>query len=126
MYLRLYFIATVKQAFEDVDEKDQQEKTPDISDKHDSSLPNPSLDKIELNRSYEKSFFTFNNSTVEVILNNDIISWSTVLGGGLSHTSSFSINQNFDCFQIFMKILIRKKLRIKLLWTLLIYIVFML
>ncbi|CAF1115815.1 unnamed protein product [Rotaria sordida] len=62
---------TVKQAFEE-NENDNKPNTQEISDEYESSLRG----HIDLDRFYERAFFTINNVTVEVILNNDILNWS--------------------------------------------------
>ncbi|CAF4592386.1 unnamed protein product [Rotaria sp. Silwood1] len=64
---------TVKQAFEE-NENDNKSSTQDILDKYESS----SRSNIDLDRYYERAFFTINDTTVEVILNNDILSWSNL------------------------------------------------
>ncbi len=75
----MYFIVTAIQAFEEIESKT---KSPiqKISNKHQSSLTNPSSssDHIDLNRFYERAFFTTNDITVEVILDKDVLSWSAV------------------------------------------------
>jgi hypothetical protein len=75
----LYFIVTAKQAFE---ENESETKSPiqKISNEPQSSLTNlpSSSDHIDLNRFYERAFFTTNDITVEVILDKDVLSWSAV------------------------------------------------
>lgn len=79
----------MKQAFgENKDEKQQQQNIREISDTHETSLTNPSSEKIghdflELDRFYDRAFFTINDATVEVILDNDVLSWSTISGESL-------------------------------------------
>ncbi|CAF3286010.1 unnamed protein product [Rotaria socialis] len=64
---------TVKQAFEE-NENENKLNTHVISDGYESSP----MGNIDLDRFYERAFFTINDSTVEVVLNNDILSWSTI------------------------------------------------
>jgi hypothetical protein len=71
--LGLCFIVPVKQAFEENDIENKSD-TQEVFNKKELS---PS-DNIELDRFYEKAFFTINDSTVEIILDHDILSWSTV------------------------------------------------
>jgi len=66
-------IVNTKQAFEE-NENENKSHTQEISNEHESSSSNP----IDLNRFYERAFFTKNGSIVEVILDNDILSWSIV------------------------------------------------
>lgn len=63
----------MKQAFVE-NESENKPNTQDLSDKYKSS----SNGYINLDRFYEKEYFTMNNSTVEVVLNNDVLSWSEV------------------------------------------------
>jgi hypothetical protein len=60
-------------------------------DENNSTLSNQITDKnngdVDMERSYQKAFFTINNTTVEVILDNDILSWSTVIGETPDETS---------------------------------------
>ncbi|CAF2328547.1 unnamed protein product [Rotaria sp. Silwood2] len=64
---------TVKQAFEE-NENDNKPNTQEIADEYESSL----YGHIDLNRLYERAFFTINDSTVEIILNKDMLSWSNL------------------------------------------------
>lgn len=67
----------MKQAFEE-NEKKNKSNTQDVSDEY-RWLSNGNID---LNRFCERAFFTINDSTVEIILNNDILSWSTLSNEG--------------------------------------------
>ncbi|CAF3990616.1 unnamed protein product [Rotaria magnacalcarata] len=73
---------TEKQAFEE-NENENKLNTHAISDGYQSSP----MGNIDLDRFYERAFFTINDSTVEVVLNNDILSWSTIssASGETSH-----------------------------------------
>ncbi len=66
-------IVNTKQAFEE-NENENKSYIQDISNEHESSSSNA----IDFNRFYERAFFTINGSIVEVILDNDILSWSIV------------------------------------------------
>jgi hypothetical protein len=84
--LLVFFTVKVKVAFGN-DEADNQE----ISDEYNPTLSNQISDKnnghTDLERSYQKAFFTIHNTTVEVILENDILCWSTVTGDYHDETS---------------------------------------
>ena len=76
----------MKVAFDDDD--DERPNQQDLSDEHSPTIPNQNPDTIgELNRSYQQAFFTINNTTVEVILENDVLSWSTVTNDYQSEAS---------------------------------------
>jgi hypothetical protein len=72
----------VKQAFEEEDLANQQdEKHRDArtkSKKHSSSSDKHSQKKKVPETVYERALFTLDTITVEIILNNDVISWSTI------------------------------------------------
>lgn len=67
-----------KQAFEDDDS--QAETT--IEAGADARDVASDLAGIDFERFYESAFFTLRNSTVEVILDKNILTWSKVSGGG--------------------------------------------
>lgn len=72
---------TTKQAFEDneneVKSNPNEEEVLDQSKASSTSSPKT---PIEPDRIYEKALFTINNLTVEVVLENTLLSWSTILG----------------------------------------------
>ena len=49
------------------------------------------MENIDLEQVYEQAFFTLNNSTVELILNKNILSWSKVSADGMFHHFFFCI-----------------------------------
>ena len=69
------FTVAGKQAFEEEDsanQPDEQQRDPrDKPKKHSQKEKVPET-------TYERSLFTVDNITVEVILNNDVVSWSTI------------------------------------------------
>jgi hypothetical protein len=74
--LRSYFIVPVKQAFEE----NENRNTEEISDKNESSVHN-----------IKRAFFTINDSTVEVILDKDILNWSSISGESRLKSSFLNI-----------------------------------
>jgi hypothetical protein len=86
--LFFFFIVKVKVAFGNDDEKADNQ---DILDENNPTLSNQISDKnngdTDLDRSYQKAFFTIHNTTVEVILENDILCWLTVTGESHDETS---------------------------------------
>ena len=72
----VFFLATTtKQAFEE-NENEVKSNNEEVLDQSKSSV---SKTPLEPDRLYEKAFFTINNVTVEVVLEKNILSWSTIL-----------------------------------------------
>jgi hypothetical protein len=78
----------VKVAFEGDDSDNERPNNPEISKGNDSTIPNQNINRnngdIDVDRCYERAFFSIHNATVEVILENNILSWSTVTGESMS------------------------------------------
>jgi hypothetical protein len=75
----------VKTAFGGDDDNDnQQQNNRELVEEHNPLFPNQFIDKTngdgESDGSYERAFFTIHNLTVEVELENDTLSWTTVSG----------------------------------------------
>lgn len=72
----------MKQAFEEEDpanhEDEKHHGTHAKSKKHSSTSDKHSQKKKVPEKVYERALFTLDNITVEVILNNDVVSWSTI------------------------------------------------
>ena len=84
-YIWLWSLVKVKEAFGDENDDDnQQQNNRERLEENNLSFSNQYIDKtndnVELDRSYERAFFTIHNTTVEVVLENDMLSWSTVTG----------------------------------------------
>ena len=82
----MLLIGAVKQAFEEEDpanhEDEKHHGTRTKSKKHSSSSDKHSQKKKVPEKVYERALFTLDNITVEVILNNDVVSWSTIRNTG--------------------------------------------
>jgi hypothetical protein len=87
----LFEIVKVKLAFGDDDDDHEPVNNQEILDENNPASPNSNTDKnnsdTHFDRSYQQDFFTIHNTTVEVILENDTLSWSTVTGESQYETS---------------------------------------
>lgn len=85
-YIATTSTTTTKQAFEENENavKSNNEEALDQSKSSPKSPPKPDL-------LYKKAYFTLNNLTVEVILENNILKWSTILGDGTMNITLISL-----------------------------------
>jgi hypothetical protein len=90
----LFDIVNVKVAFGGEDDKDEEQNNREILEENTPIITNQVADKnsgdVDSDKFYERAFFTINNTTVEVVLENDILSWTTVIG-----ESMFRFNIDF-------------------------------
>ena len=93
----IFYIATTttKQAFEE----NENEVKSNNEEALDQSKPSPKISP-KPDRLYEKAFFSLNNLTVEVVLENNMLSWSTILGEGT--LKIISINLRTICNNSFV------------------------
>jgi hypothetical protein len=80
----LFDIVNVKVAFGGEDDKDEEQNNREILEENTPIITNQVADKnsgdVDSDKSYERAFFTINHTTVEVVLENDILSWTTIIG----------------------------------------------
>lgn len=94
------FLAKVRIAFGNEDENGG-ETTPENLVDQSSPFTIQQSDRMPTDSTYHQAFFTIHNTTVEVVLDNDLLSWSTVNNESHSKNSQNSSMNNVDMHNVY-------------------------